>query len=51
MGSKIDPANVPANLTRVYKDQTVGFCCSMCPPQWDKLSDAEKDAKLAAVQK
>jgi len=51
MGSKIDPDNVPANLTRVYKDQTVGFCCTMCPPQWDKLSDAEKSTKLAAAMK
>lgn len=51
MGSKIDPANVPANLTRVFKGQTVGFCCGGCPGAWDKLSDDEKQAKLDAAMK
>jgi hypothetical protein len=50
MGDKIDPANVPASLTRDYKGQKVAFCCAMCPPAWDKLSDAEKDKKLDAVR-
>jgi hypothetical protein len=34
-----------------YKGQTVGFCCGNCPSSWAKLSDAEKDAKLAAAKK
>ena len=38
-----------ASLTRDYKGQKVGFCCGMCPGQWDKLTDAEKQAKLARV--
>jgi len=46
MGSRIDPAKVPANLYRQYKGKGVGFCCGGCPLAWDKLSDAEKDAKL-----
>ena len=49
MGTAIDPAKVPADLAREYKGQKVGFCCSMCPPAWDKLTDAEKDAKLKAA--
>jgi hypothetical protein len=32
-----------------YKGQTVGFCCGNCPNSWAKLSDSEKDAKLAAA--
>lgn len=46
MGSKIDPAKVPASLVREYKGKKIAFCCGGCPAQWDKLSDAEKDAKL-----
>jgi len=48
-GQQIDPAKVPDSLTRQYKGQKVAFCCPACPPQWDKLSDAEKDAKLKAA--
>lgn len=47
MGKSFDPATVPDNLTRTFKGQKVGFCCGGCPPAWDKLSDAEKTAKLA----
>ncbi|MBI5722396.1 MAG: hypothetical protein HZA50_00400 [Planctomycetes bacterium] len=46
--SKIDPAKVPANLTREFKGQKVGFCCGGCPSAWDKLTDAEKETKLNA---
>ncbi|MCJ7544258.1 MAG: hypothetical protein MUP47_06790 [Phycisphaerae bacterium] len=48
-GNKIDPAKVPDSLTRHYKGKKVGFCCGACPPAWDKLTDAEKDAKLQAA--
>lgn len=41
-----DGGLVDAELTRVYKGQTVGFCCPNCPPLWDKMSDAKKDAAL-----
>ena len=50
MGTAIVPANVTEDLTREYKGQKVAFCCNMCPAQWDKLSDAEKEAKLAKVK-
>ena len=49
MGNKIDPSNVPENLTREWNGKTVGFCCAACPPKWDKLSDEEKQAKLDAA--
>ena len=48
-GSKINPAKVTDELTRTYKGKKVAFCCAGCPGAWDKLSDDEKDTKLAAV--
>ena len=51
MGNNIEPAKLNDSLTRVYKGQKVGFCCGMCPPQWDKLTDEEKDKKLQAAGK
>ena len=50
MGTKLDKDNVPVDLTREFKGQTVGFCCPNCPPAWDKLSDDEKQAKLDAAK-
>lgn len=50
LGNPIDPTNVPANLIREYHGQKVAFCCAGCPAAWDKLSDAEKAAKLKAVE-
>jgi len=47
MGTKIDPAKVPESLTRTYNGKKVAFCCAGCPVAWDKLSDADKTAKLA----
>ena len=49
MGSPINPENVSATLMREYKGQKVAFCCGGCPEAWDKLSEAEKEAKLAKV--
>ncbi|MBI5722395.1 MAG: hypothetical protein HZA50_00395 [Planctomycetes bacterium] len=46
LGKKINPDSVPASLTREFKGQKVGFCCGGCPGAWDKLTDAEKEAKL-----
>jgi YHS domain-containing protein len=45
MGMALTEA-APKN-TREYKGKKVGFCCSDCPVAWDKLTDAEKDKKLA----
>jgi hypothetical protein len=40
---------VRPELTRMFKGSMVGFCCASCLTQWDKLSDAEKEAKLKAA--
>jgi len=48
-GKTIDRMKLPDNQTRMYKGMKIGFCCPACPPVWDKLSDAEKDAKLEKV--
>jgi hypothetical protein len=50
LGNPIDLTNVPANLIREYHGQKVAFCCAGCPAAWDKLSDAEKAAKLKAAE-
>lgn len=46
MNVKIDPAHVRPELMRMYKGQVVGFCCPTCVVTWDRLSDAERQAKL-----
>ncbi len=46
MGSPINPEKVTPNLVREYEGQKVAFCCGSCPLAWDKLSDAQKEAKL-----
>jgi hypothetical protein len=47
MGSPIKPGKAyPANLVRDYQGKKVAFCCGGCPVAWDKLSEAQKDAKL-----
>ena len=48
MGSKLDPAKVPSNLTRQFKGRQIGFCCAGCPAAWDKLTDDDKVKKLHA---
>lgn len=49
MGTKLDPAKVPASLTREFEGKKVGFCCPGCPEGWDKLSAEQKRQKLTAV--
>ncbi len=46
-GSKLDPDNVPENLTRTYMGKKIGFCCAGCPTAWDKLSKEEQSDKLS----
>ncbi len=50
MGTELDLANVDPDLVRTYNGQLVAFCCPMCLPQWDALSDEERDAKLAEAE-
>jgi len=47
MGTPLDLANVPAELTRSFQGGKVAFCCAGCPQAWDELSHAEKRAKVA----
>jgi hypothetical protein len=43
---------VPANATTVsYQGKTVGLCCDHCVDKWNKMSESEKSAKLAASSK
>jgi hypothetical protein len=48
-GIAIDPANVPESHTRLYKGQVVALSSPLSVIEWDKLSDPEKDSKLAGA--
>lgn len=48
-GKKIGLMSTPEDQTRLYKGRKIGFCSPACPPAWEKLTDAEKDAKLEKV--
>ncbi len=50
MGAPINAERVTKNLIRDYKGQKVAFCCAGCPAAWDKLTDAEKNTKLAKAK-
>ena len=50
MNAPIKPDKVTRNLVREYKGQKIAFCCAGCPAAWDKLTEKEKDAKLAKVK-
>jgi len=50
MGQRIDPRRVTPELGSLYKGQKVAFCCEGCKPIWEKLTDAEKQAKLDAAK-
>ena len=49
MSDSFDKTKVAPALVRDFAGQKVGFCCAACPDKWDKLTDAEKTAKLAAA--
>lgn len=49
MGGAIEADKVTKDLTREWKGLKVAFCCPACPGPWDKLTDAEKAAKLKPV--
>ena len=50
MNSPIKAEKVTKNLIKDYKGQKIAFCCAGCPATWDKLSDTQKQAKLAKVK-
>lgn len=45
-GEALD-ANSP---TVDYMGKKVGFCCKNCIAKWEKMSDADKQAKLATTK-
>ena len=47
MGGEVQPDGGSAN----WNGTTVAFCCEGCAPKWEKLSEADKSAKLAAANK
>ncbi len=49
MGSPINAKKVTPGLIRAYKGGKVAFCCGGCPAAWDKLTNAQRDAKLKAA--
>ena len=49
MGGPIDPSKVTAALTREFNGQTIAFCCNGCPGMWDRLTDEQKQEKVAKV--
>lgn len=48
-GRRIDPVSVPDDLIRVYRGYRLGFSRQWTRRRWDRLSTAEKDARLRAV--
>ena len=50
MGSPINRDKVDPSLTRDYNGQKIAFCCGGCPSAWDKLIDAQKQAKLLGAK-
>lgn len=41
----------PLSTSTDYKSQNVGFCCAGCVGQWNKLTDEQRDERLARVRK
>jgi hypothetical protein len=41
----------PLSASTDYKGQKVGFCCAGCVGQWNKLTDEQRDERLARVRK
>ena len=50
MGSTIKLEEVSPELVRSFKDRKIAFCCPGCLGPGDRLSDAEKEAKLRKVK-
>jgi len=46
MGNSIDMMSCPKERTCMYKGMKIGFCSQGCVAAWEKMTEAEKDAKL-----
>ena len=42
-------ANGEESVTVEHRGRTITLCCRMCRGRWNKLTDAERDAKLARM--
>jgi hypothetical protein len=36
----------PENMTRMYKEKRIGFCCDKCLKEWDAMNDADREKKF-----
>ena len=50
MGPPIQPDKVEEQLTRDYRGHKIALCCPACPSEWDKLTDAQKQAKVPGLR-
>ena len=50
-GGALGSDGVVEKLTRDFKGRKIGFCCDGCPEEWDRLTDADKDARLVTALK
>lgn len=48
-GVAITAGMIQPNLVREFKGQKVAMCCQGCVAEWEKMSDAEKEAALKKV--
>ena len=46
-----DSEAVDASCCVEHKGEKIAFCCKMCKGKFESLSEAEKDARVAAVKK
>ena len=37
------------SVTATWQGKTIGFCCEECIPEWNSLTDEQKEAKLLAA--
>lgn len=47
-GDEVEPTTT---LRTSFQGKEVGFCCESCEKSWAKLSDADRQKKLAGVMK
>lgn len=45
----MDDHDADPEVTVTYKGKKVAFCCEKCIGGWEKLSDEERDARLASA--
>ena len=43
MSTVLMDKQVEESMTRMYKDQRVGFCCNVCLGKWDAMNDTDRE--------